>query len=66
MLPIKGRDHLSKREIKKVVFTAIVGIIAAIFMSAIIPPEKKELGIFICIAFTALAYFGFSNKLFKK
>ena len=42
MLPIKGRDHLSKREIKKVVFTAIVGIIAAIFMSAIIPPEKKE------------------------
>ncbi len=66
MLPIKGRDHLSKREIKKVIFTAILGFIAAIFVAAIIPPEKKELGIIICIAFTALAYFGFSNKLFKK
>ena len=66
MLPIRGRDFLSKREIKKVIFAAILGLIAAIFVAAILPPEKKELGKFICIAFTALAYFGFINKIFKK
>jgi hypothetical protein len=66
MLPIRGRDLLSKREIKKVLFTAILGFIVAILVVAIISPEKRKLGILICIAFTALTYFGISNKLFKK
>ena len=41
MLPIKGRDLLSKREIKKVVFTVILGFIAAVFVVAIGDPPWK-------------------------
>jgi len=66
MIPIKNRDILSKREIKKVGFSLSIGIILAIISSFIFGPEKSEIGLLVCLIGVGIAYFIFGNRLFKK
>jgi hypothetical protein len=65
MLPIKGRDFLSKREIKKVIFSITCGFIIAIITAATMGIENIKFGMLMCSLFTAIAYFWISNRLFK-
>ena len=66
MLPLKGRDFLSKREIKKVLFSVAFGFIGAIFTVVALGSENKKFAMFICTLVTIIAYFWISNRLFKK
>jgi hypothetical protein len=65
MLPLKGRDLLSKREIKKVIFSVAFGVIGAIFVTVTLGPENKKIAILMCSLFVAIGYFWISNRLFK-
>jgi hypothetical protein len=65
MLPLRGRDFLSKREIKKVIFSVVIGFIGAIFAVVTMGPENKKFAMLMCSLFTAIAYFWISNRLFK-
>lgn len=65
MLPLRGRDFLSKREIKKVIFSIAFGVIGAIFVAVTLGPENKKFAMLMCSFFTAVAYFWISNRLFK-
>ena len=64
MLLIRGSDFLSKREIKKVIFSIACGFIAAIFASATMGSDNNKLAIIICSSVAAVSYFWISNKLF--
>jgi hypothetical protein len=65
MLPLKGRDLLSKREIKKVIFSVAFGFIGAILAIVTLGPENKKSAMLMCSLFAAVAYFWISNRLFK-
>ena len=65
MLPLRGRDFLSNREIKKVIFSVLIGFIGAIFAVVTMGPENKKFAMLMCSLFAAIAYFWISNRLFK-
>jgi hypothetical protein len=65
MLPLRGRDFLRKREIKKVIFSVACGFIGAIIAAVAVGFENKKLGILLCSLITAVVYFWISNRLFK-
>lgn len=65
MLPLRGRDILSKRGVKKVIFSVVFGVIGAIFVAVTMGPENKKFAILMCTLFLAVAYFWISNRLFK-
>jgi len=65
MLPLKNRDILSIREIKKVGFSVVIGLILATIVSLIFGYEKREIGLFACVLGVAVAYFIIGNLIFK-
>lgn len=66
MLPIKNRDFLSRREIKKVVFSVVIGLILAIIFSFIFGREKGEVDLFACLVGIGVSYFIIGNRIFKE
>jgi len=66
MLPLKNRDFLSRREIKKVGFSAVIGILSAIIFSFVFGREKIEYGLFACFIGIGIAYFIIGNLIFKE
>ena len=66
MLPIKNRDFLSRREIKKIVFSVVIGLVLAIIFSFIFGREKSEVGLFACFVGIGVAYFIIGNRIFKE
>ena len=66
MLPLKNRDFLSKREIKKVAFSVVIGLILAVIFSFIFGREKAEVGLFVCFVGIGVAYFIIGNRIFKE
>ncbi len=66
MLPLKNRDFLSRREIKKAVFSVVIGLILAIIFSFIFGREKGEVGLFACFVGIGVAYFIIGNRIFKE
>ena len=65
MLPLRGRDFLSKREIKKVIFSVVFGLVGAILAVVTMGPENKRFAMLMCSLLVAIAYFLISNRLFK-
>ena len=66
MLPLKSRDFLSRREIKKVGFSVVIGLILAIVFSFIFGREKGEMGLIACFVGIGIAYFIVGNRIFKE
>lgn len=66
MFPIKNRDFLSNREIKKVGFSVAIGLILAIFFSCIFGEENNSLGLYASFIGVGITYFILSNRIFKE
>ncbi|MGV7223316.1 MAG: hypothetical protein ACQ9MH_17530 [Nitrospinales bacterium] len=66
MFPLKNRDFLSGREIKKVSLSIAIGFILAIICSFIFGRERSEIGLLACFIGVGITYFLIGNLVFKK